>query len=206
MEYITIDRERLTIRLSIDPPPNSFPIPTHLKKIVRFPSPIESTILHGIIYPYQHEQDDRRGIEPREYFLAEPDPWMITIGYIMWEAILQGLTWDATKRLLQAALWKLRIWGLAPYRNPFDRFVSRTLRRVGVFGLRPAQVVAESQTVSSSKTEVGFFWTEFGTDGSKLREMFLGLRRAKENLSEEEIAAISQDPPKLDERRKLSDD
>ena len=46
--------------------------------------------------------------------MVAPDPWMLAIGAIVWEGILQGLSWDLVKASAMAGLRLLRSRGLAP--------------------------------------------------------------------------------------------
>ena len=70
---------------------------------------------------------------------------------VMWEGIVQGMSWDAIKIFVKKAYEVIAAEDLAP------------------------RGVSTSRT-KKSKTELGFVWTEY-KDGRKQYQMFLGLRR-----------------------------
>lgn len=43
-----------------------------------------------------------------------PDAWLLAVAYIMWEGILQGMSWDGTKLLVQNAIATMQSVGIAP--------------------------------------------------------------------------------------------
>ena len=43
-----------------------------------------------------------------------PDPWLLAVAYIMWEGVLQGLSWDTLKALVNRAINKMQALGVAP--------------------------------------------------------------------------------------------
>jgi hypothetical protein len=93
--------------------------------------------------------------------LQEPDPWFVALVALMWQGLVQGLTWDAIKASCLLALDKLRQKRLAPR----DRAIT---------------------TRKGSRTEVGFAYTKFAHDGRPLYELFLGVKRRFSKATEEE--------------------
>jgi hypothetical protein len=180
MGYISIARRKLTLTLSDSPLQGAYSIPVELRPRRRYLSSLLENVIHDdVLDPAQKQRDREKGIFGVEYWHDAPDPWLIAIAYIMWEGIIQGMTWDYVKFLVAHALKRLRSYGLAPAlpRRRILKFLNR------------------KQTTS---TEIGFSWQEYALDGSKQREMFIGLRRRQESLSEEGIKWISEEPPKLE--------
>ena len=108
-------------------------------------------ILFGVLYPASQRRDKRLGRTGIKYRLLPPDPWLIVLGTVMWQGIVQGMSWDAVKYSVSAALRKLRAARLAP----------------------PATSRKSSQ---KSRTRIGFAWTEYARS-EKRKEMFVGLER-----------------------------
>lgn len=94
-------------------------------------------------------------------FKGHPDPWFIVLTAIMWEGILQGLSWELVKQAIDAALGKLKRRGLAPS----DGTLAKT-------------------TSTRGATQLGFSYTTFAMDGAKQKELFLGYRRVFESKKE----------------------
>ena len=144
MKYIHVDRKDFTLELSATEFKESvFVIPLEIDTIFRDLSPIENAIYYGVLYPAKHAEDklryphdEKKGIH-RGYKLAEPQPWLIALGFIMWQGIVQGLSWDIVKLSVQQALHKLASFGLAPA----DRKTQKKL---------------------SKERQVGFSWIKYG--------------------------------------------
>ncbi len=49
-----------------------------------------------VIYATRQRLDAKQGIRAW-YKLPEPDQWLLAMGAVMWEGIVQGLAWDAIK-------------------------------------------------------------------------------------------------------------
>jgi len=43
-----------------------------------------------------------------------PDPWLITLAYVIWEGIVQGFAYDAVKHIALRAMDRLRSFGIGP--------------------------------------------------------------------------------------------
>ena len=111
MKYILLDRQTLTVKVKKKPSKKSFIIPTELDDFHL--SPIEEAIYYWVLYPAAHAEDrkkypddEKKGIH-REYQLFEPQPWLIAIGYLMWQGIVQGFTWDVVKLFVRQAINEL---------------------------------------------------------------------------------------------------
>lgn len=52
--------------------------------------------------------------------ISLPDPWLLALFVLMWEGLVQGLTWDSIKYLIQRTLSFFQKRGVAP-RNIGDR-------------------------------------------------------------------------------------
>jgi hypothetical protein len=164
MKYILIDRENLTLDLGEKSRKKSvFQIPLEIDR--GHLSPIQEEVYYGVLYPDAHAEHkkkhpdyEKKGIRVA-FSLVEPDPWLIALGYIMWQGIVQGLSWDIVKISIQKALDKLSSFGSAPTNFKI-------------------------QNKTSKVRQVGFSWTKYGTDEKKQYEMFLGLKSSYENKSE----------------------
>ncbi len=74
---------------------------------------VSSLIYEHVLYPAMEAADKRQG-KRIEYSLVPPDPWLVALGLVMWEGIVQGFAWDAVKMSVNAALKTLRGKGVAP--------------------------------------------------------------------------------------------
>src|SRR2546430_10201 len=115
-------------------------------------------VYFDVLYPIVEAADRKRGVIIK-HRLYEPDPWLIALAAIMWQGLIQGLTWDVIKASCLAALSKLRKKNLAPPK-PTQRVDTRKKR-----------------LAADSRTQIGFSWTQYGHAGRPLREFFLGLKR-----------------------------
>jgi len=171
MKYIKINPQDLRLEILQVKPKTGFVIPNQLLQS-RILSPIEKVIYQEILYKACYEEDKRKGIKNRSYKLVYPDPWLVAVGYIIWEGILQGLTWDSIKLIVKSAMEKLCNKKLAPC-SPSSGKTIKVITRI------------------RNTAEVGFNFTKYGTDGKKLYHMFMGLRRVQSKLIEKEINIIS---------------
>ena len=126
------------------------------------------TVYFDVLYPLVEARDHKRGVKV-SYKLPEPDPWLIALAAIMWQGLIQGLTWDTIKALSLVALNRLREVDLAPVQVP----------------TRAAKTRAKKQS-RHSRTEVGFSWTKFSDEGLPLYQFFLGVKRRFRKSTEEE--------------------
>lgn len=108
-------------------------------------------ILRHVIYPDVYARNRTNRIRVK-YSLAPVDPWLTALGQLMWEGIVQGLTWEVVRRAVIDGRDRMRALGVAPPRRP---------KAVGK---------------RESSTEFGFSWTDY-SDGRTLRHVFVGLRR-----------------------------
>lgn len=129
--------------------------------------PLNRLLYFAVLYPYVHKQDREAGKRGVKYRLAEPDAWLIGLAAIMWEGLIQGLTWDVIKASVLLARDKLRAAGLAP--SP------------------PASSRSKQKT---GRSQTGFSWTTFSEDGKPLKELFVGIRREFNKCSEKERRAV----------------
>jgi len=172
MKFIQVDRERLDVAVVNTPLPDKFSIPTKLKQLRWRMSPIEEIIYYDVLYRAVYAED-RREMKKRgetevcvAYQLCEPEPWMIAIGCLMWEGVVQGLAWDAVKVAVSTALGRLREGKLAP--------------------------TVSVRIDKEAETQIGFVWEQYANDGRKLHHMFLGIKRKYKLLKEEERKAVSE--------------
>jgi hypothetical protein len=117
--------------------------------------PIASVIYKDVIYAAQEAEDRREGKKNIEYFLVPPDPWLVALGLVMWEGIVQGFAWDAVKASVLAALGKLRQEGVAPSSDK--------------------HLVTRKESI-----ELGYCHVKYAGE-EKLEEVYIGLRRSFES-------------------------
>ena len=123
--------------------------------------PLMQLLYFDVMYPIVE-----RGTKSRRRFkLSPPDPWMIAIAYVMLEGIVQGFAWDAVKGTVTATLSKLRKCGLAPTKR-------------------------KSRKTPPSNSRKGFVWEEYGTDGEKIYELFVGIQKAVRQTKRKEVKGI----------------
>ena len=116
-------------------------------------NPIAPDVYWQVLYPAVEARDKRRGRKGVAYSLVHPDPWLIALAMVMWEGIVQGLSWDTVKLSVRKALSVMQSEGVAPTET------------------------RETHTKKKAKrTELGFCWTEY-KNGKKQYDMFVGLRR-----------------------------
>jgi hypothetical protein len=182
MKYITINREKLSVSVTDNSKVAGFVIPGRFDHRVAIKSPIEELVYYDILYRSIKARDKREGITGVEYKLAELDPWLIAIAYIMWEGIIQGLTWDTIKFIVQQAMHKMKSHNLAPLIN-----------------------VSHQRQNVSTESEIGFKWEKYSTDGRKLHQIFVGLRRTHRQMTETEKEAVSMSEPGKEYSGKLTE-
>lgn len=164
MKYISIDKEKLEVDIVQETNEEYFNIQLERERIFNLLSPIEQIVYHEILYRAVYAEDKRKG-EKVAYCLIEPDPWLSALAVIMWQGIIQGLSWDAIKVIAIRALNKMRDANVAPKKK--------------------------NETINK-KLEIGFHWTEYSDDGKKLYDMFLGIRRVYRRMTKEQQEAVSQ--------------
>jgi hypothetical protein len=152
MPHIRVNRQDLTVSVERDPAMDGISIPSDsdLKFVDAMPT---HRLVYDLLYQFRHAEDRARGITGRRYKLGPPDPWLVAIVAVMWEGLVQGLTWDAIKIAVMQALRVLRRKRLAPPE--------------GVHSVR-------------STTRAGFSWTKFSRDGKPLHDLFVGVERKYE--------------------------
>jgi hypothetical protein len=154
MRYISVDSETLELQVRSRPaaPNLTIAVPRRTRKsaLEAVDHPLSDAILYSVLYPAVYAEDRRKGRKVK-YKLAPPEPWLVALGLVMWEGIVQGLSWEIVKLSVKAALTRLRSARLAP----------------------PAVNTSEKR---ASSTEIGFRWVRYAS-GRKQKEMFIGLRR-----------------------------
>ena len=165
MNFINVNYENFSIRLEKIKLNSGFNIPVKPKAAFYNLSPIEKIIYYEILYRSTYAAEKRAG-RKIAYCLAEPDPWLIALGYLMWQGIVQGMTWGMVKPLLQNCLNVLRKAGVAPGKN-------------------------YKKQVDSS-IEFGFSWTIYSNNEKKMYDMFVGLKREYNKMTEEQRKRITE--------------
>ena len=120
-------------------------------------NPVAASVYYGVLYRARYARDRRAGIRNVSYCLVHPDPWLVAIAMVMWEGIVQGLSWETVKLSVRKAMSVMQAAGVAPTES--------------------------SKTRKRGKTEVGFAWTGY-LNGKKQYDMFVGLRRVHDQQVE----------------------
>jgi hypothetical protein len=107
---------------------------------------------------------DRRLGRNAKYCLRPQDPWEVACAALVWQGILQGLSWDAVKLALSAAWKALRNAPVATLRNP--------------------------RNSHTTETKLGLSIEKFGRDGRAQYRLFAGLRRISKKMSVAEREAV----------------
>ncbi len=119
---------------------------------------LSARITVQVLYPWVWDQDAERG-RFAAYMLAPPEPWMLALGAVIWEGIVQGASWDAVRAAASAALARLRAAGLAPSAKSGE--TTRTWK-------------------TRMAVELGFSRTTTTADEELVGRLFFGLRMSYE--------------------------
>jgi hypothetical protein len=169
MRYIRINRKSLDANVVTSKDDKAIYIPVRkARRGSAFTDLLHYTVRFDVLYPMVEAADRKRGVHVK-YSLHEADPWLVALAAIMWEGLVQGLTWDIIKFSCLAALNKLRQKQLAP----------------------PTQIVTKTDA-RRSKTEIGFSWTQFSEDGRPLYQFFFGVKRRFRNASKEQRTQLTR--------------
>jgi hypothetical protein len=167
MRYIRIDPKSLEAEIVASKYDKAIYVPVRRERSgSAFTDMLHYIVRFDVLYPMVEARDRKRGVHVK-YSLHEADPWLVALAGIMWEGLVQGLTWDIIKLSCLSALAKLREKRLAP----------------------PAGVTTRSEA-KRARTEIGFSWIKFGEDGRPLYEFFLGVKRRFQKASKEERAQL----------------
>lgn len=169
MKYIAIEPKRLTLKASSAPIAGRISIRITSTRSYMLRNAFCRLIYHEVLYPVVIGQ--RRRIAA---CLQTPDAWLFTIAAIMWEGCIQGMTWDAIKRSVSSGLAYLRLHDLAPPALKSATTVSGRKRKVGL------------------RLEFGVAYSDFARDGTKQRELFIGIRNVFEQVTSAKQRAIGR--------------
>jgi len=156
MKYIAFNSADLSISVTDKRQPELKNIRVSNSDGRRASDPVSDKILSEVLYPEIKKRDKRSGRNVA-YCLAHPDPWLVALGLVMWEGIIQGLSWDIVKLAVQQAMRVMSFSNVAPT-NTTTAIKKR------------------------AKTEIGYRYTEY-SKGRKQYSMFLGLRRHYDSRS-----------------------
>jgi hypothetical protein len=163
MRYIRINPKSLATEVVVSKDDDGIYVPVRRDRSgSALTDMLHYTLYFDVLYPLVEAPDRKRGAQIK-YSLHYPDPWLVALFAVMWQGLVQGLTWDVIKALCLAALHKLRQKRLAP-----------------------SSGVTSKTQARHSKTEVGFSWTKFSDDGRPLYELFLGVKRRFNKATEDE--------------------
>ena len=154
MKYILFDPANCLISVAPKPSSRLTSIRASGWKGHHVQHPLSHRIYFDVLYPAVYAHDRRHGVK-MDYYLFPPDPWLVALGLVMWEGIIQGLSWNTIKVSVRTALNTMTDAGVAPSS-------------------------VEESTNKKTRTELEFNWTEY-RDGRKQYHMFVGLRRSYEN-------------------------
>ena len=167
MEYIVIDPETFEVSVA-DSPPTAPALITPVYDIYTLnaePSQLAYVGAQEIADAYEIELERER-VDAFPALPSPPDAFLVALIQIMWEGLVQGMTWEMVKPYVFRALHVLQERGLAPSEHSLEH--------------------------SSSETKLGFFYTSYAKDGGKLEELFLGLSRRHERMSRREREEVTE--------------
>ncbi len=168
MKYIVVDKEKLGLTLTSSRTYANFSIPSTITRKTIREDEFRRLVYFDVLYPYKYDKDRAKGKTRRKYILHPPDPFLVATAAIIWEGLIQGLTWYSIKVAVLSGLDFLRTNKLAPQMTSEKRKGKKTTIK------------------SQSRTELGFSWTEFSESGRPLYRFFLGLRREFRKSSKEQ--------------------
>ena len=169
LQLDVVDENELRDSALVIRPPNDYMSESILQDIVRD---------HN--YHLVYLRDRRVGRKAR-YCLAPTDPWEVACAALVWQGIVQGLSWDLVKVSLSAA-WKV-------------------LRHA------PPETLRNPRNSHISETELGVRIERFGRDGRAQYRLFAGLRRISRTISGVEREAVLKELRKsnrIDRRARAS--
>lgn len=115
MKYIHFNRKTSTVTVTSAPQHGAINIrvakPDFKGNPFHAQIPVASAIYEYVLYLAVEAEDRRQGREV-SYRLVCPDPWLVALGLVMWEGIVQGGAWDTVKLSVKAALHTLRRKGV----------------------------------------------------------------------------------------------
>ena len=111
--YATIRPEPLAFDVASSPAPGLLCVPLHKPPEDDVLMTLETRITEHVSCPWVWDEDDDAGRHAL-YQIGPPDPWMLALGALVWEGLVQGATWDAVKVAATRALDKLRAVNAAP--------------------------------------------------------------------------------------------
>lgn len=182
MKYIYVNPDNLELSIVNEEPTKGFVIPTYTSLNDPLERDFYGLVYYSVLYSYVREEDEAKGKKGRKYKLFLPDPWLMALAAIMWQGLIQGLTWDIIKLSIMKG---------------FDFLRSKKLL---ANELDSPKVWEKSQKIKCSDLAIGFSWTKFSKDGKPLEKLFLGIQREFEKKSEEERELIKN----LNHTNKLS--
>src|SRR5215472_8733807 len=114
MRYIRIDPKSLKADVVASKDDKAICVPALRERSgSAFTDLLHYTVRFDVLYPIVEQSDRKREVHVK-YSLHEADPWLVALAGIMWEGLVQGLTWDVIKLSCLSALNKLRQNRLAP--------------------------------------------------------------------------------------------
>jgi hypothetical protein len=167
VEYIVIDPETFEVSVA-DRPPTAPALVTPVYDIYTLnaePPLLAEVGAQEIADAYERELE-REGTGALPVLPSPPDAFLVALILMMWEGIVQGMTWDMVKPYVFRALHVLQERGLAPSEHSSEH--------------------------SISETKLGFFYTSYAKDEGKLEELFFGLSRRHERMSRREREEVTE--------------
>ena len=167
MEYIVVNIDEMTVDVSDELPRIGYVLSTEMDRLEILRDPIGQLLYHRVLHPSVRARHRRGGVRKVAYCGIEPDPWLVATAALMWQGIVQGLTWDVVKLFLSRAISVMRKNGLAPS----DRQHSNTAIR---------------------RMQLEFSWTMYARTGKKRAELFLQIQREYETMPQHERDRITK--------------
>ena len=167
-KYIIVNPKRHDIRISDHQVRRKTAVPCNRREMNKEIKLVG--VVCGILYAKKQKEVARNRIQSQNtddlygccidgkriaFSIRPPDPWLIVLALVMWEGIIQGLTWDVVKVSVRTVLRNLQDLRLAPLQDNFAAKINRK---------------------KITKSQLKFSWTSY-TKGKKQYELFLGLKR-----------------------------
>ena len=132
MKYIHIDLIHFNLNVApnpIDPNCHFFSIKSRGPNLDYHYQYLSNKILLEILYPERFELDKQLSLATSKttktpkvaHKLMPPPPWLVAVCSIMWQGVIQGLTWDLIKHSVLSSLSKLKKENLVPLRYNYKK-------------------------------------------------------------------------------------
>lgn len=174
--YANIHSEPLHFTIATTPEVGAWSIPLHAAPDDDRSAVLERRITDHVRYPWVTDRDHDLGREVL-YQLGPADPWLLALGALISEGIVQGAGWDAVKLVAMRALSQLRSHGVAPASTSSARTTTSAWR-------------------NRLSIELGVSAEKMSLDDELIGRLFIGLRMSVSSDRETTTETTPQADPK----------